>query len=501
MDITVRADDPTSYAGPALVLGVTSGETALDTAAAAVDAAMDGLLTRLRVAGEITGKPGATTILHTLGRLPVERLVVVGLGEASTLSVAVLRRAAAAGARAVRKAGLSGFASTVYGVNQLNQLEAVAAAQAIAEGTGLGLYRFDTYRKSDVGEVRQLDVLASALDRDAVEEGVGRGREVAAGVALARDLINEPPNVLTPTELARRARSLADEFGLDYTVLDAAAMHELGMAALLGVASGSAEPPAFIVLRYGHARNGAAPLGLIGKGITFDSGGISIKPADRMHEMKGDMGGAAAVLGAMRIIAGLKPPMAVTALIPTTENLLGARAQVPGDVVRAMNGVTIEVINTDAEGRLILADALSYAVREGFSPLIDVATLTGACSVALGPFYSGVFSNDDATAGAVLAAAAATGEKMWRMPLDDVFQERIDSDVADIKNTGGREGGAITAALFLKHFVGDTPWVHLDIAPTFWSDKDEGEQTKGGTGVAARTLAALAESLSSRLSL
>ena len=493
MDVTVRGDEAAQYAGPALVIGVPAGEEPLDKTAAAVDAALDGLLTQLRLSGELTGKRGTTTVLHTMGRLPAERLIVAGLGDLSTLDVAALRRASANAARAVRKAGLTSFASTVFGGDRLGS---TVAAQAVVEGALLGLYRFDIYRKSDVGEVRELAVLASALDREAVEEGAFRGREVAAGVALARDLINEPPNVLTPTELARRAQSLAAEQGLEHTVLDAAAMRELGMEALLGVASGSDEPPAFIVLRYGTAREGAAPLGLIGKGITFDSGGISIKPAERMHEMKGDMGGAAAVLGAMRIIAALKPEIAVTAVIPTTENLLGGRAQVPGDIVRAMNGVTIEIINTDAEGRLILADALSYAVREGISPLVDVATLTGAASVALGPFYTAVFSNDDATVAALLAAAAASGEKMWRLPLDPAFEEPIKSDVADIKNTGGRPGGAITAATILQHFVDDTPWVHLDIAPTSWSDKDEGELTKGGSGVAARTLAALAEQLS-----
>src|SRR5205823_443561 len=311
---------------------------------------------------------GDVSVLHTLGRLPAARVVVAGLGDPTTFSVAGLRRAAASAARAVRQAGLATFASTVYG---LGRLAVADATQAIVEGTVLGLYRFDAYRKSDSVAVQELAVLRGALERDAVDEGVRRGREVAAGVTLARDLINEPPNVLTPSELARRAQELAAAYELDCKVLDAAAMRELGMNALLGVAAGSDEPPAFIVLRYGAARDGAAPLGLIGKGITFDSGGISIKPAENMHQMKGDMGGAAAVLGAMRAIAGLGLDLAVTAVVPTTENLLGGRAQVPGDVVRAMNGVMIEVINTDAEGRLILADALSYAVREGLSPLVD----------------------------------------------------------------------------------------------------------------------------------
>jgi leucyl aminopeptidase len=492
MDVVVRNEEVAAYAGPAVVVAVPSGEAPLEGPAATVDAALDGLVMRLRRGGEIKGGLGNVTVLHTFGRLAAERVVVAGLGEATELTVARLRRAAACAARAVYQAGLATFASTVFG---LGRLEVADATQAIVEGTALGLYRFDTYRASDAVKVQELAVLRGALERGAVDEGVRRGREVAAGVTLARDLINEPPNVLTPGELARRAQELAGSHGLECRVLDAAAMRELGMNALLGVASGSDEPPAFIVLRYGAAREGATSLGLIGKGITFDSGGISIKPAENMHEMKGDMGGAAAVLGAMRAIAGLGLDLAVTAVVPATENLPGSRAQVPGDVVRAMNGVTIEVINTDAEGRLILADALSYAVREGLSPLVDVATLTGACNVALGPFYTGVFGNDDGTATALLDAARRAGEQMWRMPLDSAYEELIKSDVADIKNSAGRTGGAITAAMFLQHFVGETPWVHLDIAPTSWSNKDEGEQTKGGSGVAVRTLVALAEAL------
>jgi len=492
IDITVGDGAVVDSTAPALVVAVPSGEASLDRDAAAVDAALDGLISHLRTNGEVKGKPGETHVLHTMGRLPAARVVLIGVGDPAALTVTDLRRAAAAAARAVRKAGLSSFATSLYGGN----LGGILAAQALVEGTVLGLYRFDAYRAADdIGTVGALTVLGGEVARVEAEEGVRRGREIAEGVTLARDLINEPPNVLTPTALGRRAQALAEEQGLDCEVLDRAAIGALGMNALLGVAEGSDEPPAFIVLRYGPEGAGSAPVGLVGKGITFDSGGISIKPAQDMHQMKGDMGGAAAVLGAMRAIAGLKPDIAVTALVPTTENLLGGRAQVPGDVVRALNGVTIEVINTDAEGRLILADALSYAVREGYAPLVDVATLTGAANVALGPFYSAVFANDDATAAEVLDAATEAGEKMWRMPLDPAYEDLIKSDVADIKNSAGRAGGSITAAMFLQHFVGETPWAHLDIAPTSWSDKDEGEQTKGGSGVAVRTLVALVEDL------
>jgi len=467
VDITVRDEDITSYAGPALVIAVPAGDAALNDAACEVDSQLDGLISTLRAAGDIKGKLGETTVLHTLGKLPTARVIVVGAGDPAKLTAAGVRRMAANAARVARRAGLASFATTIY---RHEDLPAATDAQLLVEGTLLGLYRFDDYRKSDpeAGDVRELIVLPRALDRAAVEEGVRRGREIGAGVTLARDLINEPPNVLTPAELARRAQAMAAEHN--------------------------------IILRYSPAgfRDGAPGLCLVGKGITFDSGGISIKPAQDMHRMKGDMGGAAAVIGALRALAGLGVAGPVTAIVPTTENLLGGRAMTPGDIVKAMNGVSIEIINTDAEGRLVLADALSYAVREGFAPLVDVATLTGAANVALGPFYTAVFASDDGTAASVLDAANTAGEKMWRMPLDDAFEELIKSDAADIKNSAVRSGGAVTAAMFLRHFVGDKPWAHLDIAPTSWSDKDEGEQTKGGSGAAVRTLVALAEAMAAR---
>ena len=310
VDVTVGTDAAREYAGPALVVAIPSGDAPLDAAAAAVDGALDGPLTRLREAGELKGKVGDATILHTFGRLPAERLVLTGIGDPAKLTVTNLRRAAAAAARAARKAGVAGLASTVYGADQFG---ATTAAQSIVEGTLLGLYRFDLYRPSETSEIADFVVLPDGQAQAGVESGVARGRELAAGVALARDLVNEPPNVLTPTELARRAQALAEEHGLECEVLDAAAMREMGMNALLGVASGSDEPPAFIVLRYG-AGAGMRTLGYVGKGITFDSGGISIKPAENMHRMKGDMGGAAAVLGAMRAIAELEPNVAITAM-------------------------------------------------------------------------------------------------------------------------------------------------------------------------------------------
>jgi len=492
METTTQEGAGLERATPALVIGLTADRNELSGVAAEVDAALDGLLARLRTGGEVKGAVGEITVLHTLGRLRAERIVVAGLGAAEKVSVEVVRRAAAGAARAVRKAGLTSFSSILYGAEALG---VAAAAGAIVEGSTLGLYRFDGYRAHEETTTPALTLVAGSYDAAAVAAGAGRGEALAAGVAFARDLINEPANVLTPTEMARRVEAMAGEHGVRYEMLDKAAMHEIGMEGVLAVSAGSDESPAFIVARYGTPREGVPAIGLVGKGITFDSGGISIKPAENMHKMKGDMGGGAAVLGALRAIAALKLDVAVTVLVPATENLLGGAATRPGDVVRALNGVTIEVLNTDAEGRIILADALSYGVREGLSPLVDVATLTGAAGVALGLAYTAVFANDERVAATMLEAGTTAGEYLWRMPLPEVYEELIKGETADIKNSAGRYGGAITAALFLQHFVDATPWVHLDIAPPSWSDKDEGEQTKGGSGTGVRTLVAFVESL------
>jgi leucyl aminopeptidase len=310
---------------------------------------------------------------------------------------------------------------------------------------------------------------------------------------FTRELVNEPANLLTPMKVAEAARSMAGKFGLDCEVLDRPQMEKLGMGALLGVAQGSAEPPALVVVRYRPVSAGpAAHLGLVGKGVTFDTGGISIKPADGMEKMKYDMAGGAAMIGAMQAIAQLKPAIPVTAFIPCVENMPGSRAQRPGDIVTAMSGKTVEVINTDAEGRLILADALVYARREGCTHLIDAATLTGAVVVALGHLNVGLFSNDDGMRDRVLAASKAGGERTWALPLDDDYKDYLKSAFADLANVGGRWGGAITAAMFLREFADPTPWVHLDIAGTAWIDDEKPHLAKGPSGVPVRTLIHLA---------
>ncbi|HEV2655971.1 MAG TPA: leucyl aminopeptidase, partial [Ktedonobacteraceae bacterium] len=341
--------------------------------------------------------------------------------------------------------------------------------------------------------IAQLSILTEGAETAEAEEALKRGRALAEATNFARDLVNEPPSVLTPTEMAQRAQAMANQSGLECEIFDKEKIAALQMGGLLGVSQGSAEPPKFIILRYrGAPQSDAKGLALVGKGITFDSGGISIKPAAGMDEMKGDMGGAAAVLGAMQAIAALKPAINVTALVPTCENMPSGTAYHPGDILRILNGKTIEIVNTDAEGRLILADALSYAVQQGLSPIIDLATLTGGIVVALGSVMTGLFSNDEALTDEIIAAGRAAGEKYWPMPLDDEYGEAIKSDIADIKQTGGRYASAVTAAKILENFVDDTKWAHLDIAGTSYLDSKKSYQEKGATGVGVRTLAELA---------
>jgi len=325
-----------------------------------------------------------------------------------------------------------------------------------------------------------------------LESAIGKGKLIAEAANLARDMVNEPANYMTPTQMAETAKEIASKYNLEFKVFDSRDMEAMGMEAILGVAKGSSQPPKLITLSYKGNEHSEKAFGFLGKGITFDSGGISIKPSEGMGEMKADMAGAAAVMSALGAIAQLKPKTNVTAIIPATENLPSGTALKPGDVLKAMNCKTIEVISTDAEGRLILADALSYAQKLGLSPLIDLATLTGACHDALGTLYSGIFSNDQDLANKVLKAAERTGEKMWQMPMPEEYKEQNKSEIANVKNVGNRYGGAITAALFLAEFVDDIPWVHIDIAGTACSTKESGYILKGATGVGVRTLVELA---------
>jgi leucyl aminopeptidase len=494
--------DVTKFRGDAMVVSVYEGVKAPGGATAAVDAVLGGAIRKLVQMGEVTGKWGEQTLVHALEKLPVDRILVMGLGKREDFTLDRARIVSAEALKHLRKIGTRRVGTIVHGAGArmgTRGLNAAQAAQALSEGALLGLYRFSRYKRNNEEGKREIETL-TIVERDrqklrALTEAVRRGRLLAEATNGARDLVNEPGNTLTPTELGRRAQEAARRSGIRCRVRGFQELRRLGARALLGVARGSQEPPRLIVLEYRGGRRGGPHLGLIGKGITFDSGGISIKPAENMEAMKGDMAGAAAVIAATSAIARLNLPIHVTAVVPATENLPSGSALKPGDILRAMSGKTIEVINTDAEGRLVLADALHYARTRKASHLVDVATLTGACVVALGTLNSGAFTNNQGLLDKVLAAGRAAGEKIWPLPMDPEYDELIKSDVAEIKNTGGRKGGAITGAKFLQHFVGDTPWVHLDIAGTSETDKEKGYQPKGATGVMVRTLVNLAVEL------
>ena len=539
MEIRVEQGDIARYPTDAIVVNLFDGVRRPGGGTGAVDSALDGAISRVIRDGDCRGKENEFTLIHSLGKIPSPRVLVAGLGKAESFTLDKVRAVAAGAARYLRRRRCKTIATITHGAG-IAGLDPEACAQAIVEGTLLGLYTFDRHKKpkTDETEVRELVLVEFDPSRiDALRRGVERGVALAEAANFARDLSNEPGNFLTPTDLADRASALAEETGLECTVQDQPWMEEQGMGALLGVAKGSHQPPKFIVLRYrgrqslairkllrqlkeasaegkqaeakrirtelrtehGYyiSRQPAKPthLVLVGKGITFDTGGISIKPAAGMEEMKGDMSGGAAVIAAMGAIARLKPAINVTAIVPATENMPGGSATKPGDVLRTMSGKTIEVINTDAEGRLILADGLAYARKLRPTFIVDVATLTGAISIALGNVAMGAMTNHEPLYARVQRAAVAAGEKVWQLPMFDEYKEQIKSQVADMKNVGGRGAGSITAAFLLKEFVGDTPWVHIDMAGVDFYSQEKGITVKGASGIPVRTLVHLAFNL------
>ena len=490
MEIAVSAGDISEVEADAIVVTVFEGAESLEGAAGAVDEALDGAIRQLTSQGEIKGKLGERTLIHSLGRLPAARVVVVGLGKEAELNQDGVRGVVSETMRMLRGKGARDIATVAQGAGTAG-IGYEAAGQAIAEGALLGLYQFRRHitKEAEHGEVERLTIVdPGEANIPALEEGCRKGEVIARAANLARDMVNEPSNHMTPTDLAAEAGRVAETYGLGHEVLEKERMEELGMGALLGVARGSHQPPKFIILRYRGRDSDDVDVALVGKAITFDSGGISLKPSNSMIEMKADMAGGAAVIGAMAAIAQLKPAVNVLALVPATENMPGGNALKPADVVKAMEGKTIEIITTDAEGRLILADALGYARKQGAKRIVDVATLTGACVVALGTVCTGVFGNNQELIDRTVAAGTEAGEKMWHLPTFDEYKEQNKSDVADIKNSGGRDAGAITAALFIGEFAGDTPWVHLDIAGTDMSGKQKKYYVKGATGIPVRTL-------------
>ena len=491
MDIKVEAGDITQHNAKAIIVNLFEGVTRPGGGTGAVDKALGGGISQLIAEGEIKGKAAEFTMIHTLGRIPSPRVLVAGLGKQDSFRLNNIRNLMGTALRRIRATGAKSAATIVHGAG-IAGLDPEACAQAIAEGAIMGAYRFRKYKFNGDDSSTDVETL-SIVEQDktklaALRRGVERGVILGTAACHTRDMANEPANGLPPKEMAARAQALAKDAGLECEVLDEKKLKELGMGALLGVSAGSAQPPRFIIIKYRGKPAGKKTLGLLGKGITFDSGGISIKPAAGMEAMKGDMSGGAAIISTMWAIGKLKPKVNVTALIPASENMPGGNATKPGDVLRTMNGKTIEVINTDAEGRLILADAICYANKEGLSPIVDVATLTGAMQIALGPGATGFMSTEDSLADAINAAGEASGEKMWRFPLIADYKEGMKSNVADIKNTGNRHGGAINAAEFLRYFVEDTPWVHIDMAGTDDSDKEKGVWVKGSTGIPTRTL-------------
>ena len=473
-----------------LILGAWENEGR--SGAGDLDLRLGGLLSRLRERGDITGKARELTPVHHNGAVKPQRILVVGLGPLAKVEVGGLLAAAATAARAVTMKKLHRLAFAlppeVPGLDLDQVVRAVGAGlRHGSEGPGLCKNQPDRFVPDEICLVALPGTSATAL-----AEAVRRADIEGRAVSLARELVNQPPSELYPETFARRATDAAAAVGLECEVLGPEQLQAERMNALLAVARGSERPPRLVVLR--HRRGTGPTLGLVGKGVTFDSGGLSLKTTEQMVDMKCDMAGAAAVLGAMQGIAELGLPVNVLGVLAIVENMPGGRAMKLGDVLKARNGKTIEVLNTDAEGRLILADALAYAVDHGASRLVDLATLTGACMVALGYDVAGLMSNDEPWSQRVLAATQATGERAWPLPMFPQYGEMIKSDVADMKNTGGsRYGGAITAAKFLEEFVGGVPWVHLDIAGPAWAERDNAMRASGGTGAFVRTLITLAE--------
>ncbi len=498
MNIEVLTGDALGVKTGALVLVSFKGEEGPTGLLAGADKALDGAISGLIKQGEIKGKPGEAVIVHTLDKLPAARLVIAGLGKRSELTLDKARGMAAETLRFLKRRGIDDVSIPVFDIPGAAPQDFV---QAITEGALLGTYAFRKYitrKENGEGEIKRLVIVAAEdCELSVLRAGVDRGRIVSEAAMRARDMSNEPGNVMTPTRMAEIARKLADEYGLELIILEKDEMQKMGMGALLAVAQGSCQPPKFIVLKYSGRQGDGTDLALVGKGITFDSGGISIKPSEKMGEMKDDMSGGAAVMQAISAIAALKVKLNVVAVVPAVENMPSGSAYRPGDIITAMNGKTIEVISTDAEGRLILADALCYANKLGPKAMIDVATLTGACIIALGKVCTGAFGNDQPLVDKVIAAGNQTGEIMWQMPMFEEYKEQNESDVADILNSGGRAGSAITAAQFLAEFVGDTKWVHLDIAGTSFADKEKKYIVKGGTGVPVRMLVKLAQNMAS----
>ncbi|MCS7115892.1 MAG: leucyl aminopeptidase [Nitrososphaerales archaeon] len=460
-----------------------------------IDRALDGLITRLIEAQEFQGRLNQTNLIHTMGKLKIKRVLMVGLGEKKEFNLEVVRIASGKVAQIVRELGLESYAQLFL---EGTEFDADIIAQSVLEGSELALYRFDQYKTEKDERAKLVKKLIIYTPNEGlvpkIYEGVKVGGIIVEGVKLARDLANMPSNIGTPTFLAEKAIEVAKDCGLKCQILEREDMERLGMGGILNVSRGSDQPPKFIILEYNPLNDRVSPIVLIGKAITFDSGGISIKPSERMDEMKYDKSGGSAVIAIMQTVAKLKLPLRVIGIIPATENLPSGKAYKPGDIIKIYGGKTVEVINTDAEGRLILADAISYATQYKPEAIIDLATLTGACVIALGTLTCGMMGNDQRLKKGLMEAAKLSGEMVWELPLWKEYGEFIKSEVADMKNVGGRAAGAIIGAIFLSKFVENYPWVHLDIAGTAYTQEGSLEKTyipKGATGFGVRLITQL----------
>lgn len=489
MKIRISGQSPASYRGPLLAVGTMENPRTDQGVLTELDRASGGWIKRLLASGDFRGKPGEIMVQRTMGVLPSGRLMLVGLGKKEQFKLEGWRAGVSKAAQACRSLRVEEFALSLQDP-PMPELGREGMAVAAVEGALLGLYRFAGFKKElpDEPDPKEMVLLPGGRTGGRLTKAVEEAALVCEAVCWVRDLVSQPSNHLTPSRLAEQAALMAKSVGLNCTVLQEEELRSLNMGGILGVASGSKEPPRLIVLEYGRGLRTSPTLALVGKGITFDSGGISLKPAEKMDQMKDDMAGGAVVLGVMQAAARLKLPLHLVGVIPATENLPSGSAYKPGDVLTTMSGKSIEVTNTDAEGRVILADALAYALRFKPALIIDLATLTGACIVALGEQIAGLMGTHHEAMEQLRKASELTGEDVWPLPLKEEYEELIKSDVADVKNSGGREAGAIQGGLFLKKFVGETPWVHLDIAGPVWTDKDRPYRPKGATGFGVRLL-------------
>ncbi|MSP13755.1 MAG: leucyl aminopeptidase [Chloroflexi bacterium] len=492
MDVIVKQGNVTDEVTDALVVSLFEGTTSPGGGTGAVDRALDGMVSQLIANGDIRGKLKEVTVLYPAGKIPAQRVLVVGLGKQETFGYEQVRQAAAAAAQRARDLGATLLTSIAHGAGT-GGLDPAMAAQATVEGTVLGTYQLKNFKSnSSNGAGRMLQSLtileASAEKMASVANGTEAGQIIAQATCLARDLGNTPGNIATPTYLARVAQDIAAETGMRIEILEQEDTRKLGMGAFVGVSLGSEEPAKFIVMEHNAGKADLPTIVLIGKGITFDSGGISIKPSEKMEEMKYDMCGGGAVLGAMQAVGRLGLPLHVVGIVPASENLPSSTAMKPGDILTAMNGKTIEIISTDAEGRLVLADSLCYAARYQPAAVVDLATLTGAITVALGNQCAGMFGSGEELKQHLSAAAQVSGDRVWELPLYPEYADQIKSEWADMKNSGGRLAGSITAAAFLANFAEGYPWVHLDIAGVAWTTTERGYNVKGATGFGVRLL-------------